>query len=78
MSQGQICETCRFFQSRHGGECRRFPPMVRDWRHQDRFPAVDKLDWCGEWRPLADTPPPGRRQSVQYRFPQGGGEDEAE
>lgn len=47
------CGTCRYWleddpeDDSGAGECRRFPPAVRQcWRE---WPSVCSIDWCGEY-----------------------------
>ena len=57
----EICDNCRFYYQGPEalGHCRRFPPQTV-WqtfqtgrgRHDDRWPSVEKLEWCGEWREI--------------------------
>ncbi len=46
------CKTCVYFAARQGtnvyGDCRRNPPTILTGQ-DDRFPAVEKTEWCGEW-----------------------------
>jgi hypothetical protein len=46
------CETCIYFAARPRtaiyGDCRRNPPTILTGQ-DDRFPAVEKTEWCGEW-----------------------------
>lgn len=60
---GQFCRNCRFYLSRTGGLCRRFPPQMVPWPTGDTipipppaiywpsrtYPRVSPDDWCGEW-----------------------------
>lgn len=53
----ESCETCRFYGklSRTTGNCRRFPPTMRNpdegWKAADLFVRVRQIDWCGEYQP---------------------------
>lgn len=67
MEQEQLCKTCRFWDGRFSGICRKYPPKViivdverKDTKvyHQKQtlWPDTDEDDWCGEWE--AKTPAP--------------------
>lgn len=54
---GERCEDCRFYSA---GTCKRLPPAVVPYQHDNQHPAiywpaawrpeVDAADWCGEFR----------------------------
>ena len=59
MTRDDRCETCRFRAA--DATCRRGPPAANLVFREDgafpvaSFPTVKPEDWCGEWRPHAET-----------------------
>lgn len=54
MTNGKICENCRYFSGLYNssgleneGECRFNPPIIFDNRSQ--WPKVITINWCGKW-----------------------------
>ena len=54
----ESCSNCRYQidQEHSPPRCRRFPPLLTALVPSGAsFPMVQSRDWCGEWKPDADT-----------------------
>lgn len=60
MTRRKHCGECRFYSSHHrsaiSGHCRKYPPVLvaTAERIYTRWPTVDKLHWCGEFKKKVD------------------------
>lgn len=56
---GECCKVCKFFLEIgfNSGQCRRYPPQViaLNGTYLEQQPPRHGSDWCGEYKPNAQT-----------------------